>query len=156
MWLKIKPLALILALACLCGWGACTPSESGHAAVRAGGAGSQKPTAKQDGSAPKDAAKETDFDRNKDEFLKKAQKQLDQLDQKVDELRRRAKTAASQKQIDRTIRQLEAKRKEAAKKLDQLRSASGPAWEDLKTGVSAAINDLTAACDKAASHFKKT
>lgn len=156
MWLKIKPLALLLALACLGTWGACSKTESGQAAVKASGPTSERPSAKQDDSAQKDAAKETDFDRNKDEFLKKAQEQLDQLDQKVDELRRRAKTAASQKQIDRTIRQLEAKRKEAAKKLDQLRSASGPAWEDLKTGVSAAINDLTAACDKAASHFKKT
>lgn len=153
MWRKIKLSTLILALACL---GACSKSESDQAAVKASGPTGERPSAKQDDSAAKKAPEETDFERNKDEFLKRAQQQLDQIDKETDQLRRQAKTATSRKQVDRTIRQLEAKRKEAAKKLDQLRSASGPAWEDLKTGVSAAINDLTAACDKAASHFKKT
>lgn len=40
------------------------------------------------------------------------------------------------------------------KKLQELRSASAQSWEDMKTGIAAAAEDLAQAYDDALSHFK--
>ncbi len=98
----------------------------------------------------------TEAERQKEEFVRRAQAELDQLDKQMADLQAQAKTpnAKTRKQIDKSIAELEPRRKTAARKLDQLRSSSGKAWADLKDGVTAAINDLSSAYRRAASRFK--
>jgi TolA-binding protein len=98
----------------------------------------------------------SEAEQQKDDFVKKAREQLDQLDKQIAELKAKARTAnaETQKQINKSIAELEPKRKAAEKRLDQLKSSSDKAWKDMKDGVLAAINDLSTACTRAASRFK--
>ncbi len=95
-------------------------------------------------------------ERQKEEFVRRAQAELDQLDKQLNDLKAQAKSAnaKTQKEINKSIAQLEPKRKAAARKLDELKSSSGKAWVDMKQGVVAAINDLSDAYRRAASRFK--
>lgn len=98
----------------------------------------------------------TEAERQKEEFVRRAQTELDQLDKQMADLQAQATkaNAKTRKQIDKSIAELEPRRKTAARKLDELKSSSGRAWVDLKNGVVAAINDLSAAYRRAASRFK--
>jgi len=58
--------------------------------------------------------------------------------------------ASAQKQLDKLEEQQEA----AKKKLSELKSASGEAWEDLKKGMENSMDELKSAFDQAASQFK--
>ena len=150
--MKMRTLTLVLALAFVTAWGACTQGGSGtNLSQKSSKQETEKESAKQDQSAPK----ATDFDRQKDEFLKKAQDQLAQNDKQMDQLRNQAKTATNRKRIDRALAQLEPKRRAAQKRLDELKSSSGAAWEDLKVGVNAAVNDLSAAFNRIAADYQK-
>ena len=95
-------------------------------------------------------------ERKKQEFVKRAQAELDQLDKQMADLQAQATkaNAKTRKQIDKSIAELEPRRKTAEQRLNQLKSSSGKAWTDLKDGVTAAIDDLSAACSSAVSRFK--
>ena len=95
-------------------------------------------------------------ERQKDEFVRQAQEKLDQLDKQIDDLKAQAKkaNAQTQKQINKSIAELEPKRRDAERRLERLKSSSGKAWEDMKAGVIAALNDLSTAYRRAASRFK--
>ena len=99
---------------------------------------------------------QAEAERKKQEFVKRAQAELDQLDKQMADLQAQATkaNAKTRKQIDKSIADLEPRRKTAERRLDQLKSSSGKAWADLKDGVTAAINDLSAACGSAVSRFK--
>ena len=45
-------------------------------------------------------------------------------------------------------------RKRLRKKLQELRSSTGAAWGEMKTGMSKAVDELHKAYDDAAKHFK--
>jgi hypothetical protein len=51
---------------------------------------------------------------------------------------------------------LRQKRDEVSEKLKDLSSSSGHAWEQLKSGIDAAMEDLGNACKKAAAEFSKS
>jgi hypothetical protein len=51
---------------------------------------------------------------------------------------------------------LHQKRDEVSEKMKDLRSSSGNAWEQLKSGIDAAMEDLGNAYKKAASEFSKS
>jgi hypothetical protein len=52
--------------------------------------------------------------------------------------------------------ELRQKRDEVSAKLKELSSSSGKAWEQLKSGIDAAMEDLGNAYKKAAAEFSKT
>jgi len=75
---------------------------------------------------------------------------IDQLQAKAEKLGGDAKTKAEQQ-----LTALRQKRDEASEKLKRLGSSSGDAWEQLKSGIDAAMEDLGNAYKKAAAEFSK-
>lgn len=80
----------------------------------------------------------------RDEFVAKAQNEMAELDKKMAELRKKAKKlgGGAKAKLDRQIRNLEPELKAAEQKLADLKSATGEKWEELKAGVSGAIDRL--------------
>jgi Skp family chaperone for outer membrane proteins len=80
----------------------------------------------------------------RDEFVGKAQKELAELKKKMAELRKKAKklSGEAKAKLDRQIQNLEPELKAAEQKLADLKSATGEKWEELKSGVSRAIDRL--------------
>jgi DNA-binding transcriptional regulator GbsR (MarR family) len=76
---------------------------------------------------------------------------IDQLQAKSEELGGDAKAKAEQQ-----LTALRQKRDEASEKLKGLGSSSGDAWEQLKSGIDAAMEDLGNAYKKAAAEFSKS
>jgi polyhydroxyalkanoate synthesis regulator phasin len=77
--------------------------------------------------------------------------EIDQLQAKVETLEGDAKAKAEQQ-----LTALRQKRDEVSEKLKDLSSSSGHAWEQLKSGIDAAMEDLGNACKKAAAEFSKS
>jgi len=76
---------------------------------------------------------------------------IDQLQAKAEKLGGDAKTKAEQQ-----LTALRQKRDEASEKLKRLGSSSGDAWEQLKSGIDAAMEDLGNAYKKAVAEFSKS
>jgi len=80
----------------------------------------------------------------RDEYAREMQKKLDELDVKYKALEKRAAEAKddSKKDLDKKAKEAKAKRDAAAKKLDELKTASHDRWEKVKDGVEDAFDDL--------------
>jgi len=76
---------------------------------------------------------------------------FDQLQAKAEKMGGDAKAKA-----DEQLTALNQKREVLAEKLKELSSSSGNAWEQLKTGIDAALEDLGSAYKKAAAEFSKS
>ena len=76
---------------------------------------------------------------------------IDQLQAKTEKLGEDGKTKAQEQ-----LTALRQKRDEVSDKLKDLSSSSGNAWEQLKSGVDAAMEDLGNAYKKAAAEFSKS
>ena len=81
---------------------------------------------------------------------------LRDLDQQIDTLRTKAakESKVDRRQLDREMAELERKRDEAHQRLEKLNTSSQEAWKDMKVGIEAAMDDLQAAYQRAAAHFK--
>lgn len=80
----------------------------------------------------------------RDEYARAAQKRLDELTAKYEELKTRAAKAEGQakKDLEKKAEEAKVKRDAAAKKLDELKAASHDSWEKVKDGVENAFEDL--------------
>ncbi len=80
----------------------------------------------------------------KDEYVAGAERAVDEARARIDELKTKAGTASAglKGKLRRQIQSMEARRRLAQRKLDELKSASGEAWKDLRTGVDEALQDL--------------
>ena len=83
--------------------------------------------------------------------LAEYKKEVDQLQAKAEKLEGDAKAKAEQQ-----LTALRQKRDEVSEKLKDLSSSSGNAWEQLKLGIDAAMEDLGNAYKKAAAEFSKS
>jgi hypothetical protein len=83
--------------------------------------------------------------------LAEYKKEIDQLQEKAEKLGGEAKAKAEQH-----LTALRQKRDELSVKLKELSSSSGNAWEQLKLGIDAAMEDLGSAYKKAAAEFSKS
>ena len=92
----------------------------------------------------------------RDEYQKQIEAQLKEYDQKLDELEVKARTAKQETKalFNQKIEALREKQRAAHDKLDRLSIATGKAWEDLKSGTDAAMEDLAKAYHDAVSHFE--
>jgi uncharacterized phage infection (PIP) family protein YhgE len=101
-----------------------------------------------------EAAKAYGHDR-KQEYETKLEGALDKLDERVTELKAKARQAAAAAKDDltRSVADLEKKSAEARKRLEALRGSSARAWEDLKTGTAQVVDDLSQTYDKVRSRF---
>jgi uncharacterized phage infection (PIP) family protein YhgE len=92
----------------------------------------------------------------RDEYQKQIEAQLKEYDQKLDELEVKAGTVKQEAKalFNQKIEALREKQRAAHDKLDKLSTATGKAWEDLKSGTDAAMEDLAKAYHDAVSHFE--
>lgn len=80
----------------------------------------------------------------KDEYVGRARKAIDEARADADRLKAeaaRARAGASAA-LRRRIEEMEERRRRAERKLGELESASGEAWKDLRAGVDRAVEDL--------------
>lgn len=80
----------------------------------------------------------------KDEYVARTQKAVDDAKAEIDKLKAGAKKArpGAKGKLQRQIKTMEGRWKLAERKLSELKSASGEAWRDLKSGVDKAVEDL--------------
>ena len=83
--------------------------------------------------------------------LAEYKKEIDQLQAKAEKLEGDAKAKAEQQ-----LTVLRQKRDEVSEKMKDLSSSSGNAWEKVKSGIDAAMEDLGDAYKKAAAEFSKS
>lgn len=92
---------------------------------------------------------------DKSAYTEKLQARLDQWRAEIDKLQAKAKEASADTKLkyQKEVDNLRAKQKDAEKELKQLGEAQGKAWEDIKSGIESAWNDLGKAVCSAADRF---
>lgn len=92
----------------------------------------------------------------RNEFVAKMKKQLDEVNQRLNELDRKGDdySREARARLDERINELKSKRDEISGRLDEIGKAGDKAWEDLKTGATSAWNSLQDGLKQALSHFK--
>src|SRR5574342_1260025 len=80
----------------------------------------------------------------KDAYVARAQRAVDEGRAEVERLQAEARqgSAAVRGELERQIESMEARWKVAERRLGELKSASGEAWKDLRSGVDQAVEDL--------------
>lgn len=92
----------------------------------------------------------------KDEYERKLQGVLRQLDDQVQDLNERAAQASgtAKEQLSKSAADLNARAEVVRQRLQRVRSASADAWQDLRAGVHSAFEELRDAFERASTHFK--
>jgi len=92
----------------------------------------------------------------KEAYGKAIENKLRDIDARTEALQARAARAKAKAQAElrERIAELKDDREVMRKKLQELRLASAQSWEDMKSGIAAAAEDLAQAYDDALSHFK--
>lgn len=129
----VIPVVLGLALA----MSACGKKEEGTAPQTS--AGEVQKEVKEAVSAVADKARQ-----ERDEFVSKTQKEVDELNKQMAELRQKAEkaTGEAKAKLDQQLQNLEQERQAAEQKLAELKAATGEKWQEFKAGVSDAIDRL--------------
>ncbi len=90
------------------------------------------------------------------EYISKAKENLDLLDARIVELEAKAnkKTGEVSREFKANLSGLRKSKDQAERRLEELRLASKPAWEDVKQGVEKAWHSLSDAVDDARERFQ--
>ena len=101
-----------------------------------------------------EAAKELTV-QQKEEFQQKMRGELDRMQTEIDRLVFKANQAKKETraELNKVIGELQKKKDATAKKLQDLESASGKAWSDLKSGLNTSMEELEKSYAKAKSRF---
>jgi hypothetical protein len=85
-----------------------------------------------------------DAEQTRDTFVTSVQQEFDELDRRVEELRARIAEQDEQTQarFSPDIEELQKKRDRLDSQLTELRSTTGPTWENMREDVKASIEDL--------------
>ncbi len=91
----------------------------------------------------------------KDGFQRKAQAELDEVQQHIARLRGQVELASAEARVDlqKSIWELEKKKDLASRKLEALQSATASSLEQVKSKAAAAMDDLRGSLNRALSHF---
>ena len=91
------------------------------------------------------------------DYLSRAQSDLNQLDQRVSDLKAKADHAQGNAKaaLNAEIVQLRNKQAAAQQRIAQIEAASEDSWQTLQAGADAALNDLKKAYDQAAARFNQ-
>jgi hypothetical protein len=102
-----------------------------------------------------DAVKEYTVEKKKD-AVAYGRKLVRETDGKIKQLEGKAAKASSdvKVQYDKEVKDLKAKRAEAARKLDEMGKATTATWEDAKQGFADAYKDLHQSYEKAVARLK--
>lgn len=89
----------------------------------------------------------------KEAFHRRMQGELDEMERKIEGLKREAERASetARREAEKHIRELERETARAETRLKELEAAGGEAWEELKSGLNAALKDLQRSYDRARS-----
>lgn len=92
---------------------------------------------------------------DKDAYREKAKARLDQWRAEIDKLQAKAAEASADTKIEyeKQLQALRDKQQEMRQQLDELGSASGDAWKDIKAGLDAAWDDLESSVKNARERF---
>lgn len=99
--------------------------------------------------------------KKKEEYLQQMNARLEEFDKEIQELQNNVTSKAamlkeeSKAKFNQSMETLAEKKQAAIKKLDELKTASGESWEDIKVGVDSAMDELGKAFEQASSHFKQ-
>jgi chromosome segregation ATPase len=140
-------IVLLLALGALPNCGENEQSQSRPAAVSKEDVG-QKTKDAYDATKTYTLEKMQAFREQTETRLGEYKNEIDRLQATAEKLEGDAKTKAQQQ-----LAALRQKRDAVSEKLKDLSSSSGDAWEKLKSGVDAAMDDLGNACKKAVAEF---
>lgn len=90
-------------------------------------------------------------------FMKQTEARLEEYEKELDKLQAKAKKLEGDAKANAAeqLKALRQKRDEAAKKLKDLSSSGGKAWEQLKSGIDGAMDDLGKSFKKASEEFNK-
>lgn len=93
---------------------------------------------------------------NKSEVIAKMKDKLDVLDARIAELEAKGGEAAgdARRDLESKLVLIREKKREAQRRLDELRLASKPAWEDVKVGAEQAWKSLASAVERAGERFR--
>ena len=91
-------------------------------------------------------------------FREQTEIKLNEYKEEIDQLQANAEKMGgdAKAKADEQLTALHQKREVVAEKLKELSSSSGNAWEQLKTGIDAALEDLGNAYKKAVAEFSKS
>ncbi|MDR4505088.1 MAG: hypothetical protein MRK01_09900 [Candidatus Scalindua sp.] len=98
----------------------------------------------------------TYLEQQKEKYQKGAESTLNDLNDKIKGLQAKAGQAGSdaKAKYNEIIEGLQKKQGEAQNRLNDLKSKSADAWEDVKSGMDAALENLNNSYNEAVSHFK--
>jgi vacuolar-type H+-ATPase subunit I/STV1 len=102
------------------------------------------------------AAKSYTFQR-KDEYQRKLQDVLNDMDERIDDLQEQAETATGQarKEAEAKLRELRAKREVVRERLQKVNAATADTWDRVTAAVSDAVQDFQKMYDDVRSHFDR-
>jgi hypothetical protein len=91
----------------------------------------------------------------KDAFQRKVQTELDEMQERITELRGQVKHASAEAKADiqKAVSELEKKKGLAEKKAKEIQSATASSWEQVKSKTSVALDDLRESYNRAKSHL---
>ena len=107
------------------------------------------------------AAAKTYTSQEKDEYLGRVKAEMEDLDRRIEELRSKAEARAStmteqgKAEYQKAMDELREKKQAADTKYESLKSSSADAWDDMKAGMSASLEDLGKAVKRAQAHFEQ-
>lgn len=90
------------------------------------------------------------------QYQEKIETKLHELDREITALKAEAAKQGKDagKQIDQQLPELERKYEIARQKFEKFKNSSQGAWQDMKVGIDAAMKDLQAAYNRAATHYE--
>jgi len=143
----MKLLLSVIVVGLSLGWG-------GPAVAAEGKPGVSAEDVKKETKEALGAAKELTV-QQKEEFQKKMRDKLDRIQREIDRLVFKANQAKKETraELNKVIGELQKKKDAIAKKLQELESASGKAWNDLKSGLNASMEELEKSYKRAQSRF---
>ena len=98
-----------------------------------------------------------DSAQKKAEYQKRVESQLDEFVRGINELKMKAEKsgAKAKAELDKEIAAVEQQKEVVSKKLSELKSSSAEAWDDFKSRMDSALNELKKSYDRAVSRFKE-
>jgi len=90
----------------------------------------------------------------KDEYRKRLNRVLERTNERIEQLQARAEKSDAKKEYSEQIEKLRRLRARLEARLERVKSATPGAWDDLKAGVSSALQDLGKAFEKAGDRYR--
>jgi DNA repair exonuclease SbcCD ATPase subunit len=107
-------------------------------------------------AAETEAAASAYTEQKKEEYQKQIEAKIKDVEKKMDEMEAKGKKMKGEAlaEWNRQMDRLQAQKKAATRKLDELKKSSGQGWENLKEGMNKAVADLEKSFHQMLSHYR--